>query len=452
VASHENVQTFVGHLGTVYSVAFDPAADLISSVGTDHTVRLWDMALGKGIAQLRVSKEDNLTNVAFAEAGRLVVAVGQGGHGVREWDIGKRREGYTLYTRGPVAAVAFDSSGKLLAEAGQDSRVFVWNLENGSSRELPTVHRGAVWEVAFAADGTLATAGEDGFVRLWDVEHAELKRTLEPRIGEVYALALDPTGRYLAAGEFGGAKVSKVRIWNKDSGQVLSEIPHESGSVWSVAFSPVKQHYLAFGGNTDLEVCNVVDISAPKCNPPTALNLDEECRSTEQKRSDELYGMAFDNEGRYLATAGVSAVLEIRSIPSMDVVKCIPQTHLGQVNSLVFNHDGSLVVTGSSDNTVRLWDWRRDASTVLRNHERAVFMVDLDPTGKRLASGGIDHRITIWNLDQIQRVRTASPGVLLDEAQDDTCFKLDNKEHLEDGQLRAVECRSKDEPAKMTAH
>lgn len=64
---------------------------------------------------------------------------------------------------------------------------------------------------------------------------------------------------------------------------------------------------------------------------------------------------------------------------------------------MAFSHDGRLLVSGSDDNTVRLWDLAPGALTrTLEGHSGSVYSVAFSPDGRLLASGSIDNTVRLW--------------------------------------------------------
>jgi WD40 repeat protein len=70
--------------------------------------------------------------------------------------------------------------------------------------------------------------------------------------------------------------------------------------------------------------------------------------------------------------------------------------HSSWVNSAAFSLDGKLIVSGSEDNTIRLWDFAtRTLRQILKGHSSLINLVTFSPDGKLIVSGLRDNIVRL---------------------------------------------------------
>jgi len=345
--------------------------------------------------------------VAFSANGKLLASAGGDGT-VRLWNPATGRAvGAPLHASAwhGVNGVAFSPGGRLLASAGGDGTVRLWNPATGRPVGAP-LHasaRNGVRGVAFSANGKLlASAGGDGTVRLWNPATGRPVATLHATSTHnvVYGVAFSPGGKLLASAGGDGT----VRLWDPVTGRPVGA-PLQTGSgpaggVLGVAFSPGGK--LLASGDAD----GMVRLWDPLTGRPVGAPL-----QTGSGIAGGVLGVAFSPGGKLLASGGGGGMVRLWDpVTGRPVGAPLPTGALKGLYGVAFSPGGKLLASAGGDGTVRLWDLAtgRPAGAPLQTGSGPAGGADggasspadgvaFSPDGKLLASTYDDDMVRLWN-------------------------------------------------------
>ena len=85
--------------------------------------------------------------------------------------------------------------------------------------------------------------------------------------------------------------------------------------------------------------------------------------------------------------------------------------HSDSVNSVAFSPDGKSILTGSDDNSARLWDLKGNTIQVFEGHSNTVSSVAFSPDGKSILTGSWDNSARLWPIywERLNPQNTAIP-------------------------------------------
>src|SRR5882762_6673642 len=121
------------------------------------------------------------------------------------------------------------------------------------------------------------------------------------------------------------------------------------------------------------------------------------CTRTMDGHSSGISAVAFSPDGTYIVSGSRDNTLRLWDTVSGAHLNSL-EGHSDRVESVTFSPDGTLVVSGSRDGTLRVWDTVTGAHlNTLNGHSNCVNSVAFSPDGTRVVSGSNDTTLRLWD-------------------------------------------------------
>jgi serine/threonine protein kinase/WD40 repeat protein len=320
---------------------------------------LWQQCRAKAVTLTRHTERAFTTSFS-ADGDRLAVAYMDGR--IEVWDVRTRTLLKVVQTRGDGPIALFAPNADALVFTGPRRTLTWYDFANASERPLCTVP-GAVRDVAFSADGsrivvlTRQTAG----LRGQDEHNAAL--VIDVNTSEVLTTIPLPEG--------GAALLNNARI----------SPDHQLLYVTCAAFRDPQLRCIRLRDETIVWQSNGRDTTASV--PFTGFSA-----------------MDLSPDGKFLATAAGydQDTVQIWNAETGERIANL-KGHTRYIMRLSFSRDGRILASGSSDESIRLWDthtWKA-LGTPLRGHSDEVHAVAFSPTAQLLATGSKDGEVMLWD-------------------------------------------------------
>ena len=323
-----------------------------------------------------------------------------------------------------VVALKYNSTGNRLASASADKNAHIYDTTSGKLlAKLDTNgHTFGINDCVWMNDDKyLATASDDKSIKIWDVEMGKTVTTLHGNKSFIYCLAVHPDTQMLLSGGHDGS----IRLFHAPSRSCLMSFDAHAGAVVSVDYSPESGRDFISGSHDGLvRVWDSVNYAACR----TSFHCDH---------SPPVSCARYTPNGQFISVSTLDDHIRMYSaldmvgpgsegpqapLPSGSKKKMVNKEYRYEPLKIYTGHKQSrftmqtalfsgelpsgkqskLIVSGSEDNKVTLWDIdSMEVKARLEGHTDTVLAVDCNPDASclQLASAGSDNTVKFWNYD-----------------------------------------------------
>jgi WD40 repeat protein len=193
----------------------------------------------------------------------------------------------------------------------------------------------------------LTTAGRDHIIYHHDVRSpGDHFKKLTGHTQEVCGLKWNPQGTLLAS----GGNDNNLLVWNNHSDRELYRFTQHIAAVKAIGWSPHKRGLLVSGGGTadkTIKFWNALNGTLTSSHDSGS----QVCNIVWSKRSDDL----ISSHGYANNTESSSNQVIVWKAEKMQRLATLTG-HLSRVLYMAMSSDGTTVVTGAGDETLRFWD------------------------------------------------------------------------------------------------
>jgi WD40 repeat protein len=343
---------------------------------------------------------------------------------------------------------SFSRDGEQLATTGAEPGTIIVRNSDGLEKFQLKGHQSAIANLNFRSDATqLASANADGTLRLWRLGNQELKllTTLPGKYNSINftknnkliaqetnnTVIYDTSGKQLSsfAGQYSSVSMNPngkrfigisedgiVRLLNL-SGRVLREFPERYDFGSNLSFSPDGKRVAI--RDTDKGIVTILDSSSGK--QLKSLPGFEEGEAfqviTVWTPDNRIIAAGMLQSGRF--ATGVN-FLDLESGQQSTTSFTTYGGSGGEVTSINYNDDASLIGIGQIDGSVNLWYSEGNSLAEYKAHDDQVKDIAISADGSLLATAGEDGTTKLWQLGKLPDLVTQGCKTLQDYLQNNS--------------------------------
>ena len=402
------------HENDIHSAAFNPTEEVIfTSSGDAGSMEAWDTQTGKKIWQQKIGDQRFTSGISASSNGRWIASYYYDGI-INIWSQTNGKKIKTIKAHGEsdyINAVRFSPDSEFLITGATDNKIKIWSikekggifggLEIDQIKEL-NGHTGAIEEIQFSPDGKLiASAGRDYTVRIWDTETGKNIFILSGYISKVNSIDFDQASHILASGH----QDRYLRLWDLEKGKIVkTEAVHKEVKKTIYPEDIISKVRFDKDGNSiftsDNDLIHKWSI--------------EPWKEEFKVKGSSIFDICFlkDELAIYTSDYKSGANIEIRNSENGQMINSFPIVdQSGWPRALKYSRDGSVIAYSGDSGGTGLYDPVNGKKAGNFKVEYRCDDISFSPDNSKIATAGVD--IDLWPADGKEKLEFLSPGYLI---------------------------------------
>ncbi len=315
--------------------------------------------------------------------------------------------------KGGINIMRFSPDGTRLV-VGTDVGVWVYDVLDGKETALFTEHTGQVNALVFSPNGKILASGgfANPIIQLWDLDIGKKlsKITLTQKTDSVVFLAFSQDAKTLISLDIFG----EITHWDIETSSKLSEsdnVEHFESAAFSTeanifATGQTDGKISLWDATTGRQRTNLSGHSGLFTGDNFVAGL--VTLTFKLPEDQDVRALAFSSDGKMLVSGSLDHTVQLWNVKKRRRLATL-KGHEGWVTAVAFSKDGNTIASGDTNKKIKLWDvnTKRERAT-LTGHRNTISTLTFSPDGTTLASGSYDGTIRFWNANTGREISTFS--------------------------------------------
>lgn len=394
---------YVGHHDTVQNIEWSSDSRFFLSSSKDLTARIWSLDPEDGFTPTILAGHRTAVYAAWFSADQETIYTISKDGALFQWrylpppdadteDIAANDErwriderNYFFQDQARLTTAAFHASSNLLVTGFSNGVFMLHELPGFSEIHKLSISASNIDTVSINRSGEWLAFGSSALGQLlvweWQSESYILKQ--QGHFDNLNALTYTPSGDKIIT----CADDGKIKVWDAASGFCIVTFTEHTSGVTACEFA--RRGNVLFTASLDGSV-RAFDLIRYRC-----------FRTFAAPKRLSFSSVAVDPSGEVVAAGSLDDFdVHIWSVQTGQLLDQL-SGHEGPISSLSFAPNGSALVSGSWDRTVRIWSiFNRTQTSEPLQLQADVLDVSVRPDSKQIAVSSLDGQLTFWSIDE----------------------------------------------------